>query len=542
MDTPHTDDHTRQAADSGRVAVPEIAELLHLQRPAAMVAAAVVVLLCLVLALVAPGVLPPNAVSGFVVGLLALFAGATAAVVLDGRDPVVRGPRHLRRDGHAVLARMAGPDPEEHAAPVLAALQRRMAERNHLSIAVTGTGTDPSELAAAVARGAAAAGHTSLVIDLRAAGAPGVADVGAGTVRLGEAATLADDRPYAWIGGGLDRAAAVTAAAGVARRPPRDLELLLVVAPEAATHTPELLRACDRTLLLVAADTQQRAMVSARLDALERAGGTPEAVVVGGLQVGTVAAATAPASRPAARGIGAAFGAAGAERPAAALPPLEVEEERPAPFAETPAAPDVSPPTAPEPPVSTPPAPPVEPVSQDPVPPPPPPVMEDVGPAYEEDDVDVFAPTGADDVAMSAPDDLDEREDLDEGDDAASDDETLDDLVASIELAALDDEPEPDAAEGGEPAAADDGVDTHQIDLTGMDDTPDASDAPQDDRPAVASATDERATDPDATGPLRPISFRTTTGDLDLDGFAESDPLVTTAALEQLLRRQDGEG
>lgn len=275
----------RRDHDSGRVAVPEIAELLHLQRPAAAVAAAAVVLFALLVTLVAPGVLPANVVTGLVVGVLALLAAGAAAVVLDGRDPILRGPRHLRRDGHAVLARMAGPDPVQHGGPVLAAIERRLEGREHFGLVLTGTGSDPSELAVTLGRAAAAAGHTALVIDLRAPGAPGVADVGEGTVRLGEAARLADDRPYAWIGAGVDRAAAARAAAGVARRPPRDLKLLLVVAPDAATHVPEVLQACDRTVLLVAADTQQRAMVTARLDALERAGGHPEAIVVGGLRV-----------------------------------------------------------------------------------------------------------------------------------------------------------------------------------------------------------------------------------------------------------------
>lgn len=279
-----TADRSGDAA-GGRAAVPEIAELLHLQRPAAGITAVAVVLLGLVVALVAPDVVPANLLTGLAVGVLALLAGVAAAVALDGRDPILRGPRHLRRDGHAVLARMAGPDAVQHGAPVLTALQRRLEGREHLSVVLTGTGTDPSRLAVALGRGAAADGHTALVIDLRAPDAPGVADVGAGEVRLGEAARLADDRPYAWIGAGTDGASAADAATGVVRRPPRDLQLLLVVAPEGATRVPALLEACERTVLLVAADTEQRAMVTARLRALHRAGARPEAVVVGGVRV-----------------------------------------------------------------------------------------------------------------------------------------------------------------------------------------------------------------------------------------------------------------
>ena len=90
MDQSPTTDDARHAPDSGRVAVPEIAELLHIQRPAAAISAAVVVLLGLVVALVAPDVLPANPLTGLGVGIVALLAAVVAAVVLDGRDPAVQ--------------------------------------------------------------------------------------------------------------------------------------------------------------------------------------------------------------------------------------------------------------------------------------------------------------------------------------------------------------------------------------------------------------------------------------------------------------------
>lgn len=457
----------RPGPATGRVAVPEIAELLHLQRPAAAVAAGVVVLVGLLVALVAPGALPANAFTGLAIGLLALLAAVAAAVVLDGRDPVLRGPRHLRRDGHTVLARMPGPDPVEHGAVVLEALERRLAERDHLSVAVTGTGTDPSALAVALGRGAAAAGRTSLVVDLRAPGAPGVADVGQGTVRLGEAAQLADDRPYAWIGAGTDRGAALTAAAGVARRPPRDLELLLIVAPEAATHAPELLQACERTVLLVAADTQQRAMVSARLEALERAGGRPEAVVVGGLHVGTGTTTHLDEDTDAPSGLG--DGPFGQTRPTPIAPlvdhtavtPAAVPDDVDGEPADAPVTPAPAPPAASTPtPTETPTPTPTETPTQTPAP----------DPAPER--VDVFADDG---IAAWAP--------TDDGDGAATDDAAPTDAVI----------PEPDERQDPPPSIED-------------------------------------------TGPIPPVTFRTA-GAAEADDFATSDPLVTTAALEQLLHR-----
>lgn len=470
----------RRDPDSGRVAVPEIAELLYLQRPAAAVAASVVVLLALLVALVAPGLLPANVLTGALVGVLAVLAAVAAAVALDGRDPVLRGPRHLRRDGHTVLARMAGADAVRHGAPVLTALERRLDGRGHHSVVLTGTGTDPSALAVALGRGAAADGHTALVIDLRAQVAPGVADVGAGTVRLGEAAQLADDRPYAWIGAGVDREAAAEAAAAVARRPPRDLELLLVVAPEAATHVPAVLQACERTVLLVDADAQQRSMVSARMEALERAGGRPEAVVVGGLRVGDdhggeidTAAPAAHAPSDAAPATASAAAAATATAPAADEPttePAVPPSPEPAPGPEPPpTVPEPADPEEPEPspaPEPGPDAPPI--VVPDP---------EDAAPAEQ-------AGPGGDDH-----DDRDKGHERDERE------------------------------QGGE-----------------RDERHERAD------PDTDVGTDEPQRRLEDTGPMRPIAFRTAGGDTSMDGLADDDPLARTVALEQLLAQRHGEG
>lgn len=539
-----------RGAPEGRVAVPEIAELLHLQRPAALVAAAVVVLVGLAVAFFAPDLLPPNPFTGLAVGLLALLAAVTAAVVLDGRDPILRGPRHLRRDGHTVLARMAGPDPVEHSGAVVAALERRLAERDHLSIALTGSGTDPSRLAEAVGRAAAADGHTSLVIDLRSPSAPGVADVGAGTVRLGEAAQLAGDRPYAWIGTGTDRSQAVPAAATVARRPPRDLALLLIVAPEAATHAPDLLQACDRTVLLVAADSQQRAMVSARLEALVRAGGRPEAIVVGGLQVAgaDVGDADASAVDTARRTPGGPF----ARDREAAVEPAGDAPATPAASSSVPA-----PPATPVPPIPSRAADVDAPASSAPADEPAADATRDaLGRPYTQvaggDDATgavriVYGPPAAAD-GTDEPDEPDELEEF-EADDA-------DEPSASAAVAdAPQEDLEPTAA--GTDGPDDDGPDDDELEVDEPE--PLGADEPEPIEDAAPSAETAPAAgeDPDAavdepppaapglddTGPMAPVTFRDAgpEGDEPDEGFAPSDPMVTAAALEQLRREQDDE-
>lgn len=461
----------RRDHDSGRVAVPEIAELLHLQRPAAAVAAAAVVLFALLVTLVAPGVLPANVVTGLVVGVLAVLAAVAAAVVLDGRDPILRGPRHLRRDGHTVLARMAGPDPVQHGGSVLAAIERRLEGREHFAVVLTGTGADPSELAVTLGRAAAAAGHTALVIDLRAPGAPGVADVGEGTVRLGEAARLADDRPYAWIGAGVDRGAAARAAAGVARRPPRDLKLLLVVAPDAATHVPEVLQACDRTVLLVAADTQKRAMVTARLDAVERAGGRAEAVVVGGLRVVSDDSAALDNGSMTESAVAAA---------STAGPSIASESDQ------------ESEPTVP----SSPAPPPIVPESPDPDEPEPtaPPEPEPDAPPVQVPDPAAVAPDTTSDLADAAP---------------------AVDPPQDVETPAADDEPMA--------SAADPLVDTGPLPPVFRTATPARREAA-----TSGLATSETASADPGRSVTAPV------GDTAVEGMAEADALLTVAALDQL--------
>lgn len=491
MQQPQTQRHDH---DSGRVAVPEIAELLHLQRPAAAVAAAAVVLLALLVTLVAPGVLPANVVTGLGVGVLALVAAVATAVVLDGRDPVLRGPRHLRRDGHTVLARMAGPDPVQHGGPVLAAIERRLQGRDHLGVVLTGTGSDPSELAVTLGRAAAADGHTALVIDLRAPGAPGVADVGEGRVRLGEAARLADDRPYAWIGAGVDREAAARAAAGVARRPPRDLKLLLVVAPDAATHVPEVLQACDGTVLLVAADTQQRAMVSARLEALQRAGGRAEAVVVGGLRV------VPDASDALETGSG-----LDDRMPTAPPAPAAPAVPQPAPASAAPepdeeADPTVPPSPAPPPIVPEPPAP-------DEPGPTTPPEPEPDAPPVQVPDPEAVAPETTDDLAAAPP-----------TVDAPHDAETP---------------PSPPVADDPTDAGGADAARSYHR----SDPLADTGPLPPVFRTATGARHEESGSAADrsdaaASEPTAPV------GDTGMEGMAETDPLLTVAALDQLVGEQ----
>ena len=540
MEQPVTTADDRREPDDGRVAVPEIAELLHIQRPAAIIAAAVVVLVGLVMSLVAPSVLPANAVTGLGVGILALVAAVVAAVVLDGRDPVVRGPRHLRRDGHTVLARMAGPDPVDHGGPVLRALERRLADRDHLSVLLTGTGTDPSALAEALGRGAAGDGHTALVIDLRASGAPGVCDVGAGTVRLGEAATIADDRPYAWIGAGVDREAAIAAAAGVVQRPPRDLQLLVVVAPDAATQTPELLAACDRTLLLVAADTHQRGMVSTRFQALTRAGATPEAVVVGGLHVAVGDQPVTVIDEEPEPWSAHTEAVTVTSSPAAEGPPVE-DEGRPQPFA--PAEPPVAQPT------EAPPA-----IAPDAAPTPPVPPGDEV-------------PPHADESREGRPDDVDDAGGVD-GDTEEPGASDVPRAAASPPSAAQPSTAARTSAAAPQPPAAPTAPgatttpDTDFVDIDGQDDAEtvaDADDAHDDDTDEVGreqAAAEPRETPPtppptprggglDDTQPIRPVTFggpASGAGDADgVGGFATPDPLSTTAALDRLLRERRGE-
>lgn len=280
MAIPLTSDASSTPPPEGRPAVQELAELLLLRRRPAIVAVVGVLLLGVLLAVLVPGLVPASALTGVVVGLLALVAAFAAMLAVDAADPIVRGPRHVRVTGRTVVGRVdASPTPAQ-VAPVVDGIVAALSATRRLRMTVVGVEQDTSEVARLVAEGVAAAGRTVLLVDLSAgADSPGVTDVAAGTHRLGDVVRLEPGLQLAVTGAGT-ASGVPAAAARLAATPPSDLDLLLTVLPRDERPGSGLLAGTDRVLALVPLGVLERDEVSRQLALLEQARSTRAAVVV----------------------------------------------------------------------------------------------------------------------------------------------------------------------------------------------------------------------------------------------------------------------
>jgi hypothetical protein len=289
--TPNTSSNPPQTrgGGNGRVAMRELGELLLLRERPVLVGVAAVAVPALVVTLIAPALVASTFVVGAIVGILGLGAGLVMALVVDGSDPVLRGPRHLRRGGVPVLGWLrTATVPGD--SDVLDTVARRVEATGRTRLVLVDADGDGGGALQSIGRSlteeAAGRGITSLLIDLRDLGGPsGIADVHAGRLKLGEAAVIAKGRPCAVIGAGGAPQAAAEAAIALIERPPSDLQLMVVVAAVEPEGGGGLHAAADRVVLVTAADASLRADVQALSDELRADGATVEALVVGGRQI-----------------------------------------------------------------------------------------------------------------------------------------------------------------------------------------------------------------------------------------------------------------
>jgi hypothetical protein len=267
----------------------ELVELLLLRERPVLVGVAAVAVPALVVTLIAPALVASTFVVGAIVGILGLGAGLAMALVVDGSDPVLRGPRHLRRGGVPVLGwlRTATVTGDSDVLDTVARRVQSTGRTRLLLVDADGDGGgDLQAIGRSLTEEAAGRGITSLLIDLRDLGGPsGIADVHAGRLKLGEAAVIAKGRPCAVIGAGGAPQAAAEAAIALIERPPSDLQLMVVVAAAEPEGGGGLHAAADRVVLVTAADTSLRADVQALADEIRAGGATVEALVVGGRQL-----------------------------------------------------------------------------------------------------------------------------------------------------------------------------------------------------------------------------------------------------------------
>ena len=250
------------------------------------VVAAVVIVLGAIAALVLPQLVPPTPAVGAAIGLAGLLLGLAAAVASDATDLVVRGPRHVAAAGGELVAVLPR-DPSVAAAGPLAAAVLEVREPGvPLLLAFATASRDARRSSAwtdAIARSLVADGVGVLRVDLASGRSEqaGLVEVVRDGVRLADAVTFEPGVKLAQLSAGRDHADALAALTELPGRLPRDLDIMLVSLPTAASRSVvAAATALDHVLIIVERDRTSRVDLIASLDALESAGTHAQVVLL----------------------------------------------------------------------------------------------------------------------------------------------------------------------------------------------------------------------------------------------------------------------
>jgi hypothetical protein len=270
-------------------------DIVESRRRIVLGVAGLIIVVGLLLALLAPGVLPPTPLVGAAVALAALLIGAAAAVVVDSSDLRVRGPRHVVAAGGELVAVLpvAG-DPEAADELATVVLEAREPDRSmllglaasSLDIAATLRWTDA--LGIALAR----RGVSVLRVDLASgrSDTPGLAEVAAGESRLTEVVDYESGMLLARLGAGGDHRDALAALVDLPAKLPRDLQVLLVALPIAASRgVVQAARGLDHVLVVAERGDTSRVDLIAGLDALRAADLQAQVILLDDLTAGRIA-------------------------------------------------------------------------------------------------------------------------------------------------------------------------------------------------------------------------------------------------------------
>jgi hypothetical protein len=257
-------------------------EGLDIARLRAVPLRVVVGVLCLVgiaLAIIVPDLVPPTPLVGAAVALAALLLGLAVAVAVDAADLTVRGPRHVRAAGGELVAILPSePDPEGAVPLAEAVLEAQEEDGQRLLLGLAAAGRDARRCSAwtdALAVALARTGASVLRVDLANGRSEraGLVEVVREGRKLPSVVTFDPDLRLARIGAGHDHAGALEALPTLPTRLPRDLDVLLVALPTAASRqVVAATAALDHVLVVAERDSTSRVDLIAGLDALEAAG------------------------------------------------------------------------------------------------------------------------------------------------------------------------------------------------------------------------------------------------------------------------------
>ena len=261
-------------------------DLIDQRRRALLITFGFIVVVAGVVAVLRPAILPPTPIVGAAIGLAALLLAVAVLIALDTADLKVRGPRHVRAAGGELVA-VLPTQPSSAAATDLAEAIEEVRPRDRTLLlgvaAATGDGRRIAPWATQVARCLAERGTSVMSLDLTAedASSPGFVEVVRDDAKLGEVVELDPDLRLAVLGPGRDAAEALRAFPEAGRWIPRDLEVLLVALPMAASRA--VVRASlslDQLLIVAERDRTSRVELIAGLDATEAVGTHSQVILV----------------------------------------------------------------------------------------------------------------------------------------------------------------------------------------------------------------------------------------------------------------------
>lgn len=261
-------------------------DLIDQRRRALLITFGFIVVVASVIAFVRPAILPPTPVVGAAIGLAALLLATAVLIALDTADLKVRGARHVRAAGGELVAVLPTQPSPLGAADLAEAIEEvRPRDRTLLlgMAAATGDGRRIAHWADEVARSLAQRGTSVLSLDLTAPDddQAGFVEVVRDGAKLGTVVDLDPEIRLARLGPGRDASEALRAFPGAGRWIPRDLEVLVVALPMAASRA--VVRASlslDQLLIVAERDRTSRVELIAGLDATETVGTHSQVILI----------------------------------------------------------------------------------------------------------------------------------------------------------------------------------------------------------------------------------------------------------------------
>jgi hypothetical protein len=261
-------------------------DLVQQRRRALLLTFGLVVVIAGVVTIAAPDVLPPTPLVGAAVAVAALLLALAVLIALDTASIKVRGPRHIRAAGGELVAVLPAEPSATGADDLARAIQDARPPGRTLLLGVaaaTGDGKRVGRWTQVVARSLAEQGLSVLSLDLTADGGdrPGFLEVVRHGHKLSEVVDLDPDVRLATLGPGRDTTEALRAFNEAGRWIPRDLDVLLVALPMAASRA--VVRASlslDQMLIVAERDRTSRVELIAGLDATEAVGTHSQVILI----------------------------------------------------------------------------------------------------------------------------------------------------------------------------------------------------------------------------------------------------------------------